>query len=109
MIPAQTLKTDGADAPGSETEKQNTEPLQDNTHWQNSYGLTGIVKRTSRKSICLPAHKRLFPINHRGECVITTILPGPFIIKVMNLLRILHMLWPFIEEDLPELKSIVVL
>ena len=105
----QTPKTDGADAPGSETEKQSTEWLQDNTHWRNSYGLTGIVKRTSQKLSCLHAQKGLFPINPRGECVIMIILPDPFIIKVMNLPLILHMLWPFIEEDLSELKSTIVL
>ena len=53
--------------------------------------------------------KKTFSHQPRGECVITTILPDPFIIKVMNLPLILHMLWPFIGEDLPELKSTIVL
>lgn len=43
--PVQTLKTDGADAPGSGTERQNIKRLQDSIHWQNSYGLIGNARR----------------------------------------------------------------
>jgi hypothetical protein len=82
--PAQTLKTDGVDAPGSGIEKQNTKRFQGSIHWQNLSGLIGKTRRISLKYNYPPVLKRLFPINPRGECVIKTILTGPFIIKVTN-------------------------
>ncbi|MCA1793059.1 MAG: RepB family DNA primase [Desulfobacteraceae bacterium] len=56
-----------------------------------------------------PCFQMAFSHKPRGACVIKTILPGPFIIKVTNPPQILHMLWLSIEEDLTEQKSTIVL